>query len=68
MLLRRVSVWKQRRAFTIDMVIELCEQTFGFDFALYLAATTEALAQIIGEEEEKKRLEKLINTLQKRLK
>jgi hypothetical protein len=59
---------EQRRAFTIDMVVELCEQTFGFEFALLLAAITEALAQVIGGEEEKERLEGLMNTLQKRLK
>ena len=59
---------EQRRAFTIDLVVALCEQTFGYGFALLLAAITEALAQVIGEEEEKERLEGLINTLQKRLK
>jgi superfamily II DNA/RNA helicase len=59
---------EQRRAFTIDMVVELCEQTLGFEFTLLLAAITEAISQVIGEEKEKERLVGLINTLQKRLK
>jgi hypothetical protein len=64
----RYPYGKQRRAFTIDMVVALCEQTFGFECALFLAAINEALPQVIGGDEEKERLERLMNSLQKRLK
>jgi len=35
---------KQRRNFDIDMVVEICEQVFGFEFALLLAAVRESFA------------------------
>ncbi len=60
---------KQRRKFSESMVVELCEQGFGFELTLLLAAITEALsAKITEDEEEKSRLADLMNLLQKRLK
>ena len=60
---------KQRRKFSESMVVELCEQGFGFELTLLLAAISEALsAKIIDDEEEKNRLTDLMNLLQKRMK
>lgn len=59
---------EQRRKFSIDMVVELCEQTFGFEFALLLAAVTEALSNAAFTDEEKSDFERNMGLLQKRLK
>jgi len=59
---------KQERKFTIDMVVELCEQTFGFEFALLLAAVAEALSSVAFTEDEKSVFELRVGLLQKRLK
>lgn len=60
---------KQRRKFSESMIVELCEQGFGFELTLLLAAVTEAIsAKITEDEEEKNRLIDLMNILQKRLK
>jgi POLQ-like helicase len=59
----------KRRPFTEAMVIGLCEQGFGFELTLLLAAVTEALSvQFAEDEEEKDRLVDLMNLLQKQLK
>ncbi len=60
---------KQRRSFTEAMVVDLCEQGFGFELTMYLAAVAEAIAaKLTEDEEEKNRLVDLMNLLQKRLK
>lgn len=60
---------KQRRKYSESMVVELCEQGFGFELTLLLAAVTEALsAKLADDEDEKKRLTDLMDLLQKRLK
>lgn len=60
---------KQRRKFSESMVVELCEQGFGFELTLLLTAVNEGiLAKITNDEEEKNRLADLMNLLQKRLK
>lgn len=38
------------RTFDIDLVVDLCEQTFGFEFALLLAAIKEAFIAVATEE------------------
>lgn len=38
------------RAFDLDLVVDLCEQTFGFEFALLLAAVKEAFVALAAEE------------------
>lgn len=37
------------RAFDLDLVVDLCEQTFGFEFALLLAAVKEAFVALAAE-------------------
>lgn len=60
---------KQRRKFSESMVVELCEQGFGFELTLLLAAITEALsAKLADDEDEKNRLTDLMDLLQKQLK
>ena len=59
---------KQERKFTIDMVVELCEQTFGFEFSLLLAAGAEALSKVAFTEDERHGFEQRMGLLQKRLK
>lgn len=60
---------KQRRKFSESMVVELCEQGFGFELTLLLAAITEAVsAKLADDEDEKNRLTDLMDFLQKRLK
>lgn len=59
---------QQRRKFTIDMVVELCEQTFGFEFSLLLAAAAEALSNVAFTEDEKDEFVRRMGLLQKRLK
>lgn len=60
---------KQRRKFTIDMVVDLCEGGFGFQLTLLLAAVAEALSvHLAVDKEERDRLVALMNSLQKRLK
>ncbi|MEO3684543.1 DEAD/DEAH box helicase [Shewanella vesiculosa] len=38
------------RTFDLDLVVDLCEQTFGFEFALLLAAVKEAFLTLAAEE------------------
>ena len=38
------------RKFDLDMVVDLCEQTFGFEFALLLTAVKEAFVAMVTEE------------------
>ena len=59
----------QRRKFSESMVVELCEQGFGFELTLLLPAITEALsAKLANNENEKNRLTSLMDLLQKQLK
>jgi len=58
----------KRRKFTEGMVVDLCEQGFGFELTLLLAAVTEAISVQFVEDEEKNRLVDLMNILQKQLK
>jgi len=58
---------KQRRDFDIDMVVEICEQSFGFEFALLLAAIRESFAARASEDDSEK-FKGLADLLQKRLK
>lgn len=56
-----------RRSFDIDLVVDLCEQTFGFEFALFLAAVKESFtAHATGKNME--RFKDYADLLQKRLK
>jgi len=57
-----------KRKFSIDMVVELCEQTFGFEFSLLLAALSEALSHAAQAQGEQEHLERFMRLLQKRLK
>lgn len=41
---------EKRRKFDIDRVVELCEQSFGFEFALFLAAIRESFSASASEE------------------
>jgi POLQ-like helicase len=41
---------KSRRAFDLDLVVALCEQTFGFEFALLLASVKESFVARATEE------------------
>jgi len=59
---------KQERKFTIDMVVELCEQTFGFEFSILIAAGAGALSKAAFTEDDKKEFEQRMSLLQKRLK
>lgn len=58
---------KQTRSFDIDLVVELCEQAFGFEFALLLAAVKESFAARLPEGSESN-LGEHVDLLQKRLK
>jgi POLQ-like helicase len=59
---------RQHRRFTIDMVVDLCETTFGFEFSLLLAAVREAALKLVAAGETQERMEILLSKLQKRLK
>jgi POLQ-like helicase len=58
---------KYRKSFDIDQVVDLCEQTFGFEFALLLAAVNESfiahVTEVSGDE-----FRGYADLLQKRLK
>jgi len=41
---------KNRRSFDIDLVVDLCEQAFGFEFALLIAAVSESFIAHATEE------------------
>jgi hypothetical protein len=60
---------KQRRAFNVEMVVDLCEQTFGFEFSLVLAAVTASLEASFsaGAEERHRELLERVDELQRRL-
>lgn len=59
---------KGRQGFTIDAVVDLCEQTFGFHFALVLSAVGSAFEAASFTEEEAARFARHADLLQKRLK
>ena len=54
--------------FTIDAVVDLCEQTFGYEFALGLAAVREAFVVASLSEENTAAFATHADLLQKRLK
>lgn len=58
---------RNRRSFDIDLVVELCEQTFGFEFALLLATVKESFIAHAKEEIGEK-FKDYADRLQKRLK
>ncbi len=58
---------KYNRAFDLDLVVDLCEQTFGFEFALLLASVKESFVAS-GPEDAGKLLTTHFDLLQKRLK
>ena len=57
--------WK---AFNIDAVVDLCEQTFGFQFALVLSAVRSAFEAVSLTEEDAVQFARHTDLLQKRLK
>ena len=59
---------EKRRNFTIDMVIGLCEQAFGYEFGLLLAAASAAIEQMEFSQNIRDGLVRSIEKLQKRLK
>ena len=58
---------KYDRAFDLDLVVDLCEQTFGFEFALLLASVKESFVAR-ATEEAGELLTGHVDLLQKRLK
>lgn len=58
---------KYNRGFDLDLVVDLCEQTFGFEFALLLASVKESFVARATEEAEEQ-LAGHVDLLQKRLK
>ncbi|MDD2991422.1 MAG: helicase-related protein [Zoogloea sp.] len=59
---------KGRQRFAIDSVVDLCEQTFGFQFALVLSAVRSAFEAASLTEEEAAEFAGYTDLLQKRLK
>lgn len=58
---------KNRKAFDLDLVVDLCEQTFGFEFSLLLASVKESFI-VRTTEELRKSITDHLDLLQKRLK
>jgi superfamily II DNA/RNA helicase len=58
---------QHKKAFDLDLVVDLCEQTFGFEFALLLAAVKESFVAR-ATEEAGEQLTGHVDLLQKRLK
>lgn len=58
---------KYDRVFDLDLVVDLCEQTFGFEFALLLASVKESYVAR-ATEEAGELLSAILDLLQKRLK
>lgn len=58
---------KNLRKFDLDLVVDLCEQTFGFEFALFLAAVKESFLDFSMEQAGEK-FRGYVDLLQKRLK
>ncbi|EOY5422088.1 helicase-related protein [Cronobacter dublinensis] len=56
-----------QRKFDLDLVVDLCEQTFGFEFALFLAAVKESFLAFSTEQAGEK-FRGYADLLQKRLK
>jgi len=59
---------EKRRKFTIDMVVDLCEKTLGYEFGLLLAAASTAVQQMNLSENVRTGLAAFLDRLQKRLK
>lgn len=57
-----------RQGFTIDAVVGMCEQTFGFEFALVLSAVRSSFEAASSTEEEALEFARHADLLQKRLK
>lgn len=57
-----------RQKFSVDSVVELCEQTFGFEFALALSAVRSAFEAVSLSEEDAEEFSRHSDLLQKRLK
>lgn len=57
-----------RQGFTLDAVVDLCEQTFGFQFSLVLSAVRSAFEAASFTEEEAAQFAGYADLLQKRLK
>ncbi|MCP6492411.1 hypothetical protein NL519_40300, partial [Klebsiella pneumoniae] len=56
-----------QRKFDLDVVVDLCEQTFGFEFALLLAAVKESFLAFSSEQAGEV-FREYVDLLQKRLK
>jgi hypothetical protein len=56
------------RKFSIDAVVEICEQTFGYEFALLLAAVKSSFEAVAVVEEDVEDFNSFADVLQKRLK
>lgn len=62
-------VWgKSRRKFDIDDVVNICEQTFGFNYPLVVAALREAVAEKLASDARKGRVLLHIDRMHRRLK
>lgn len=59
---------KGKQRFTIDAVVEICEQTIGFEFAMFVAAVKESFRAIAPNEESFAEFASYIDLLQKRMK
>ena len=58
----------KRKKFDVDAVVSLCEQTFGYEFSLYIAAVKASFALQVGSEEIAEEISGYADLLQKRLK
>lgn len=59
---------KYMRKFSVDMVVELCEQTIGYEFAFLVATIREAVQHTPVSEKQREDLKVFAERLQKRLK
>jgi hypothetical protein len=57
-----------QQRFSIDVVVDICEQTFAFEFALFLAAIKESYAEAIEDVSAAIEFAEQVDLLQKRLK
>ena len=58
----------KKKKFDIDAVVNLCEQTFGYEFSLYIAAVKASFALQVGSEDIAAEISGYADLLQKRLK
>lgn len=59
---------RRKKKFEVDTVVSLCEHTFGYEFALYLAGIRAAFYALGGSNETTEEVAGLFDTLQKRIK